>query len=154
MTEDEFAYDYYGPEELSILLKEGEGKFMIDQVILKLSTSGNKMLEIKFRVIDSDGKEMDIYDYLVVTPQDEAGMKRLNTKIMNIGNSINKPQIHAKGYKIKPSELLGERGRCMIKTQKDTTGKYPDRSVISKYIDGRPSDRVVPVTEIDDSLPF
>ena len=149
--DDLLEYDFYDKSELSILLKEGEGTFRVNQVIPKVSKAGNKMFEVMFMVTDSAGKEMPVYDYLIATPGDEAGMKRLNTKIMNIGKAINKPHIHAKGYKLKPNDLLGEKGKCMIKTQADKTGQYLDKSVISKYISAVDE----PAGEIpDDELTF
>ena len=149
---DEFEYDYFEPEDLNSLLAEGEGKYRIMSVIAKTSSKGNAMLELTFEVVDKNGKIGDCREYLV-RGNDEDTKKRLATKIRNIANSINKPQLYAKGYKLRPLDLAGEGGKCEIKTQQGDA-KYPSKSVISKYIKhelhGYPDQSQLP----DDQLPF
>ncbi len=146
---DYLEYDYFEPNELAFTLAEGPGTFKIMQVLPGMSKAGNDMLTINFKVQDYKGKEGYIDDYLVATKGDEAGMKRLATKIRNIANALNKPELYAPGVKLKPEDLVGYSGKCEIKTQK--SDGYPDKSVISKYIDAtKVQDTMVP----DDSLPF
>lgn len=146
---DYLEYDYFEPNELAFTLTEGSGTFKIMQVMPGMSKKGNDMLTVSFKVTDVNGKEGMIDDYLVATKGDEAGMKRLATKIRNIANAINKPELYAKGRKLTPMDLVGFNGECLIKTQKSEG--YPDKSVISKYIDATKKNEVeVP----DDSLTF
>jgi hypothetical protein len=133
MFDDEFEYDYFEPEDLNDLLAEGEGKFRITQVAPKLSSKGNPMLVINFDVMDANGKTGYCTEFLV-RGNDESQKKRLATKIRNLANSVNKPHLYEKGYKLKPNDLLGEMGNCMIKTQQGDE-RFPSKSIISKYID-------------------
>jgi len=132
MSYDEFEYDFYSTKELSNLLTEGEGHFTIMQVVPKNSKAGNAMLVVTFSVTDANGKTLDCVEYLI-RGNDDASKKRLATKIKNIANAINKPGLYAERVKLKPNDLLGYKGKCIIKTQ-DGGGDYPDKSIISKYI--------------------
>lgn len=136
MNYNDFDYDYVPQKDRVELLKEGEGTFRIHQAIPKTSKSGNKMLEVMFMVKDYTGHEMPVFEYLIATPNDDAGMKRLNTKIGNIAKAINKPEIDSPDYNRRQlaQDLLGHNGKCYIKIQEDKTGQYPDKNVISKYL--------------------
>ena len=152
MSGDNFLeYDYFEPKQLGYVLTPGEASFKITGVTPKTSkTSGHKMLHVTFDVTDCSGKRANIDDYLVATKGDSDGMKRLATKIMNISKSIGKPDLYAPGYKLKPNDLLGERGKCEVKTQ--TSGEYPDKSVISKYIATKEPLEVG--EQVEDDIPF
>jgi len=132
----EFEYDYLGPKDRVELMAEGQGVFRINQVIPKVSKSGNKMLEVLFVVRDMNGREWRIYDYLIATKNDEDGMKRLNTKIGNIAKAINKPEIDSENYNKRNliQDLLGHKGKCYVKIQEDKTGQYSDKNVIAKFL--------------------
>lgn len=149
-SEDDFTFDYFDPKQLSPTLEPGDGKFLITQVVPKISKGQNKMLEFTFEVTDSNDKKLTINDWLVATPGDSAGMKRLATKIRNIANSIGKPELYAEGRaKVTPIDFVGHKGLCIIKTQ--TSDNYSDRSIIAKYIE-KASEPVA--ADIDDDLPF
>ncbi len=122
------------------------------QVVPKASSKGNAMLVVTMDVTDVAGRTLKVDDFLVATPEDEAGMKRLKTKIMNISKAIGKPELYAPGAgKLKPSDLVGYGGYCEIKTQ--TSDQYSDRTVISKYIDKASMGGNSSVAA-DDPLPF
>lgn len=148
---DDFDYDYYDPKKLSFTLEPGEGSFKIIKVEPKTGKKAphNKMLHITMKVTDARGTEGNVDEYLVATPGDEPGMKRLATKIRNIANAINQPDLYGEGVKLTPQKLLGGRGNCIIKTQ--ASDDFPDKSVISKYISAlEPEHHEVE----DDSIPF
>lgn len=126
-------YDYFESDDLSDVLMPGEATFKITSAITGMSKAGNDMMTVTFAVTDSNGKNCYIDDYLVATKGFEAGMKRLATKIRNIANAINKPELYAPGAQLRPGDLIGYNGKCIVKTQ--SSDLYPDKSVISKYID-------------------
>lgn len=152
---------YTDPKQLAPTLTEGECTFKIKEVVPKQSKGGNPMLVVTMSVTDVNGMTLNVDDYLVATPGDEAGMKRLKTKIYNISRAIGKPELYAEGAsKIKPIDLLGNHGKCLVKTQ--SGGDYPDRSTIAKYL---PSEKLEAaeraelankqIAELDDEeLPF
>lgn len=153
---------YTDPKQLAPTLAEGEATFKITQVVPKQSkTTNNPMLVVTMSVTDANGMTLNVDDYLVATPGDEAGMKRLKTKIYNISRAIGKPELYAEGAsKLKPIDLLGNHGKCLVKTQ--SGGEYPDKTVIAKYL---PSEKLESaerealankqIAELDDEdLPF
>lgn len=153
MSYDDFEYDYFSTKELSNLLAEGEGSFTIMQVVPKNSKAGNAMLVVTFSVTDTNGKALDCIEYLI-RGNDEASKKRLATKIKNIANAINKPGLYAEGVKLKPHDLLGYKGKCLIRTQ-DGGGDYPDKSVISKYISAIVVEQIDHSKDlVEDEVPF
>lgn len=151
MFDEEFEYDYYEPKDLIDLLAEGEGKFRITQVASRVSGKGNPMLVIDFDVMDANSKTARCTEFLV-RGNDDSQKKRLATKIRNLANSINKPHLYEKGYKLKPNDLLGESGNCLIRTQ-EGDDKFPTKSVIAKYIDATVK-KEEGVEIQDDTIPF
>jgi len=153
----EFDYQYMSPNDRIEIMDEGEGMFRIAQVVPKVSKSGNKMLEVMFKVRDRNGREWHIYDYLIATIGDEAGMKRLNTKIGNIAKAIGKPEIDDPAYNKRGliNDLLGCSGKCYVKIQEDKTGKYFSKNVISKFYPHGDVEKKDYSEGLDDeSLPF
>lgn len=148
---DEFEYDFFDPKKLSFTLEPGVGVFKIVKVEPRAGKKPphNKMLHITLKVKDARGTEGNVDEFLVATPGDEAGMKRLATKIRNIANAINKPELYGEGVKLKPMDLIGGRGNCVIKTQ--SSDDYPDKSVIAKYISAVEPEELV---ADDDEIPF
>lgn len=166
--EDVIEFDHFEPAELVNLLAEGEGTFQIVSVVpTRSKTSGYRMFVVTSEVTDSNGKMLKCDDYLVLTVGDEAGMKRLATRIKNISYAINKPEIYDGGLnKLRTSDFLGGRGKCIIKTQQSNNAQYPEpKSIIAKYIDRRTPAEGQPlsdaaaapaaaVAQLDDPLPF
>lgn len=149
MSGDFLDYDYYDPKRLSFTLEPGEGTFKIMKCepCTGKKAPHNKMLHLTMKVVDSRGTEGNVDEYLVATPGDEKGMKRLATKIRDIAKAINKPELYGPGVKLKPSDLIGGRGNCIIKTQ--SSDEFPDKSTISKYIA-----QVTHDEDDDEPLPF
>lgn len=167
----DFNYDYLEPKDRVELMAEGDGTFRIHEVIPKVSkSSGNNMLEVMFKVRDVNGKEWHVYEYLIAPkPYDkrvydkdsneakkfEAALKRLNTKIGNIAKAIGKPELDSATYNKKQlvNDLLGASGKCYVKIQEDSSGKFAAKNVIAKFYAAQQDD--VNVTQpIDDDIPF
>ena len=151
MFNDDFEYDYYEPQDLVDLLAEGDGRFILTTCIPKTSKSGNAMLALEFDVMDSANKTLVCRDW-IVKGDDESSKKRCATKVRNIANAIGKPELYAAGYKLKPRDLVGGRGDCVIKTQKGDD-QFPPKSVIAKFV---PVPKVNKETGeiVDDELPW
>ena len=152
--DDEFGYDYYEEKDLVILAQPGPAKFLIVEAVKGVSkTSGMAMLTITTEVTDPNGTKVLCRDYLV-RGRDDVGKKRLATKIRNIANAINKPELYATGYKIKPIDLEGEMGDCEVKTQ-TSEDDYPDKTVITKWISKIPKKALASAdANIEDDLAF
>lgn len=149
MEDDSLEYTHYDDKQLSVTLEPGEGTFVITKCEPKLGKKEphHKQLHVVMKVTDSQGMQLNVDEYLVATVGDEKGMKRLATKIRDIANAINKPELYAPSRKLTPRDLIGGKGNCIIKTQ--TSENYPDRSVVAKYISVLEQEDVS-----DDSIPF
>lgn len=150
MNDDSLDYNYYEPNRLAPTLEPGEAAFAIIKCEPRRGKKEphHKQLHIVMKVTDSRGGVLNVDEYLVATVGDEPGMKRLATKIRDIANAINKPELYAPNRKLTPRDLVGGKGNCIIKTQ--VSDNYADKTVVSKYISALDQQE----NPDDESIPF
>lgn len=118
-------------------LEEGMANFTVMNAENAVSKTGNEMIKLTLRVIDKEGKEGTIFDYLVST-------EKAVFKIKQFCDAIEKPEIYKSG-KMNDLECLDQSGKCILKIRK--SNEYGDQVIIKEYLSS---------TEefIDDEIPF
>lgn len=146
-------YNYVNPKELNPfqLIEPGEGKFRVLKVEERTSQNGNEMMVIGLRLTDRTGATTLCNEYLVSSDNADYN-KKTATKVYNLLNAINKPELY--GKPLYDRDIIGCEGRCIIKTEKSNNPDYSDRSVIAKYISVVNPEHYEERPEIDDDIPF
>lgn len=107
------------------MLAIGEADFEVTKATDKISSKGNPMIELQIKVWDKDGKQGTLFDYIV---------SNVHWKMLQFFASIGAPDLYFEGD-IDPNMLVGMTGRAILAVQKDKTGKYSDKIVISEYLE-------------------
>ena len=128
-----FAVDFYTDEELSPLLTPGEGRFKIKEALEKVSQAGNPMMVLNMDLIDCNGRE-GFHSEFLIKSEDDRTNRMTAAKIKAIANCIGKPDMYSEGAVLHSIDVLGEKGKCMIKTQISKDSQYPDKSIVAKYL--------------------
>lgn len=128
------------------LLQPGIGQYEVMSAILKMSKSGNPMIEMKIKVWDAAGSERIIYDYLINMPS-------MEFKIKHFCESCGLDEKYKDG-RFTDMDCVQKSGRLRIGIQKDKSGNnYPDRNCVVDYIKHDPT--LMKKEEFaDDDLPF
>jgi hypothetical protein len=144
-------YNWVDPKELNAfqIIEPGEGKFKILKAEERVSRAGNNMMVITFRLTDSKGASTLTNEYIIAST-DETQSKRAANKIYSLLTAIDKLSLY--GKPLEARHIVGDTGRCIIKTQKSEDPQYPDKSVIAKYI-SMVHNNPEPV-DADDDIPF
>lgn len=139
------------------LLAEGVYDFRVKEVVCRRSKADNEMLEVRLGVLDKNGNERVLTDWLTATD-------KMIFKLKHFCEAIGFDAAYAQG-KIDPVSCLNKAGKLTIGIQKgnakeDGNGYYPDRNNVRDYVkaDGSASvmglsDHVKPAP-LDDVLPF
>jgi len=118
----------------------------------RISSKGNDMIELRVKLFNNEGKERTIFDYLVDT-ENTAYKLRHFAKATGMLPQYDKGEMLAE-------HMVGKTGKCQLGIQKDKTGVYPDKNVISDYVPvvatDAPSATPTPATDPmeDDEIPF
>ena len=130
-------------QELLDLLKDGEAQYIVVGAKVSTSQSGNEMLTLDLKVMDSTGKEKEIKDFLVES-------ESMRWKIKNFCYSCGLENQYDHG-RITINDLKERTGKLIIKTT-PATGKYRAKSSVDRYITHEKSG--TDNFPFDDSLPF
>lgn len=123
-TEEEIA-------ELN-LWPAGEYGFEIAAATDKISkikpdgTGGNEMIELKVAIFNSEGNQRILFDYLMDTAQ-------MAYKLRHAAEACGILAKYEAGNLL-ASDFHGKTGHAKVRIQKDKTGNYPDKNVISDYV--------------------
>ena len=105
-------------------LKAGPCDFEVVDAKDQLSKAGNEMVKLTLRVWDSEGREGQLFDYLVGSA---------SWKIASFFESIGNPE-HYESGEIDTLAILGACGKATLAIEKDTTGKYGDQAKVKFYV--------------------
>lgn len=103
-------------------LKPGPADFEVIDAKEALSKAGNEMVKLTLRVWDSEGRQGQLFDYLLGNAQ---------WKIKSFYQSIGNPEAYEAGL-IDPLNLSGASGKAILTIQKDP--KYGDQVRIQNYV--------------------
>ncbi len=149
-----FDLQWQDPNEMTKyrLLKPGDATFVINFVYennqsgkpMCSQKTGEAMIKIEFMVEDSDGNESAVDEYVLASQA---------WKLKQICDAIGKPEVYmdSKEGGFNNARIIGECGKCVIKTDVPSDPKYNERTVIAKFI---PMPVKTEVTVIDDDLNF
>ncbi len=153
-----FDVQWQDPNEMTQykILEPGEATFLVNQIYdtaangsrMCSSRTGEEMIKVEFEVTDSKNNTGLVNEYIVASQA---------WKIKQICWAINKPEIYMEGKEsgINTQRMVGQSGKCILKTDKGTP-QYPnDKTAISKFIDavGKPVEPMANVVP-DDDVPF
>jgi len=132
------------------LLKEGEADFAVKTASDEVSENNNEMIKLSLECFDSEGQKSIVTDYLL----DACAFKlRHFCYAIGIGDRYEAGNVQAE-------DCLAGGGRCLIRHEKDKSGKYPPKNKIGDYIipegskqasamgPGRPAVRQAPASPI------
>lgn len=149
-------YEYKTPEELEAerpQLKEGVADFEIVNATDDISkSSGNPMIKLVVKVWDVEGKQGNLFDYLV---------PHVPFKIKQVCDAIGRPEWYAANFDLRPDMLIGKSGSCVLgKERKSKDPKYANREpriIISSYTSADEPKKEAPTADNnfeDDDIPF
>lgn len=123
----DFPYDPMTEEEIQTfnLLEEGYYPFETVKSDAKISSSGNKMIELVHRIFDKNGREHLVYDYLVAIPS-------MAFKIKHYCDSTGMEQEY-KDKKFNSDLCQNKKGFCYV-TIKEGDGKYQSKNNVKDYV--------------------
>lgn len=108
----------------SFLLKPGECDFTVVNAEDQTSTAGNDMIKLTLEVYDAEGRKAVIFDYL---------LESMAQKLRHFCYGTNQGQRYEQGD-LTAADCDGKSGRCIVRTEKDKTGEYPDKNKIADYV--------------------
>lgn len=106
------------------ILQPGEYDFEVADATHKLSSSGNRMWEMKLRFEQKEGPDVTVFDYLVETNADWA-VNKFNSFLNCIGSKLDDTD--------KLADTIGEIGKAVVKIEKGKDG-YDDKNKVAKYL--------------------
>lgn len=137
------------------LLEPGIYNFTVTKAEQKRSKSGNPMIELTLHVWDNTGKEFNVFDYLIATPN-------MMWKIKHFCDSVGLSQEYADG-KFNEHMAVGRSGKADFIFQKGKAkeggGFYKDKNAVEDYVmTDKGAQKYNPSEtdskEFDDSIPF
>lgn len=133
------------------LLTDGVYPFLVKDVKITISKSGNEMLEVQLNVIDREANGRSIRDYLMATDT-------MIFKLKHFCDTIGMSEDYAKGN-INPFKCVGRSGKVIIATQKgnakdDGSGYYPDKNTVKDYVKQEAVQKEEKAPFIDDDIKF
>lgn len=113
------------------LLADGIYAFTVKEVKQEVSKSNNAMLKVRIGVLESDGSERNIVDYLLATDQ-------MIYKLKHFCDAIGFEAEYAKGA-FDVTKAVNRSGQVKIGVQKgnakeDGSGFYPDKNSVKDYV--------------------
>lgn len=134
------------------LLPDGMYPFVVKEYEQKISKSGNEMLQVRLAIMDKDGSQRNLTDYLVATDQ-------MMFKLKHFCETIGFEKEYEKGN-FEPSKCIGRSGKALIGIQKgsakqDGTGSYPDKNSIKDYVKSEEKKSKVAIDpDLNDDIKF
>lgn len=129
-----FAFDTLTDEEILAvknegLLPEGAYAFVVRGIKAKISQAGNPMLEVQLGILDKDGNERSIFDYIVAS-------RKMMFKLKHFCDALGMSAEYAEG-KFDPMKCIGKKGAALVMIQKGNMKEdgtsYPDKNAIKDY---------------------
>ncbi len=107
------------------LLIDGEADFVVKSALDKnAQKDGREMIEIQCECTDSAGTTKVIKDWL---------HPAMEHKVRHFCYAVGLGSLYERG-ELAAEHVEGRGGRCMIRTDKDKSGKYPDKNEIRDYV--------------------
>lgn len=131
-------------EKEKFFLSPGKADFQVLSATEKTSSKGNDMFELQLKIWDCDGREGNLYDYIVLN---------YHSKLVQLLLSIGELDLYTKG-EISAPDLVNKSGKAMIHIEKDKTGKYPDKPAIKEYLAPESGRKEPPDFDKDGDVPF
>ena len=126
------------------IIPEGEGEFeIVDAAVGKSKSSGNAQMIFKIRIYSQGQNTL----YMKYVQYNQPYI------IKAMAEAIGHPEIYNKTAELEVYKFLNGAGTCVIKTEVSNNPRFPDKSVISKFIPREPIKYSAPV-EDNDELPF
>lgn len=147
-------YDTYSDEELAKMEEEnlipaGTYDFEVLEAKDTFSNKGNDMTALTLNVVDNEGRDRKVFDYLV-------SVKAFAFKIKHFAESVGLQSEYQRGH-MDADEMLGRTGKCKIVIQ-PAKGQYRAKNAVADYVraDGTPEIKaaVAAQTPLDDEIPF
>ena len=131
-------------EQLSTLLKKGEGTFTVLSAVEAKSKNGDEMIKLLLECYDCENNKGNIFEYLIFNDN-----VFCEAKIKHFCYSVGLDKSYESG-KLNSFECSGRSGRLAIGIQKDKTGQYPDKNCVSDFL--KQDNSGMPNNELNDSL--
>lgn len=127
-----FTFEPMTEEEIKALnlIDPGVYDFEVVKAEQKTSKSGNPMIEMVLKILDANGRERQITDYLV-------SMKSMMFKIKHFSDSVGLQDKYAQGT-FSERDCVGRSGKVEIAIQKGQPnpngGMYADKAAVKDYV--------------------
>jgi hypothetical protein len=112
------------------LLQDGTYQFTVKQADEAMSQSGNQMIIIVVSILDAEGKERTLKDYLLFNEE-------MLYKTRHFCDAVGLIESYARGH-FSAHEFVGRSGRCTVGIQKGRTkpdgSVYDDKNMIKDYL--------------------
>lgn len=105
---------------------EGDYEFEILEAKDKRSSTGNEMVEVRMFIFSPTGAKRTVFDYLVNT---QGGLPKVRGACEATGLLKEFLEGEIKSYMFE-----GQRGRAHVGIEHDSTGRYPSKNKIARYI--------------------
>lgn len=132
-------------------LKPGQADFEVIAAKDDVSKKGNPMVKLTLSIWDSEGRQGQIFDYLVSNVQ---------WKIKGFFDSIGNPEAYESG-EIDADVIVGACGKVQLVMQKDISGKYGDQIKVRDYLKAgeikesqKPTSDPASILGGEDDIPF
>lgn len=146
----DFKFKPEKDEDLTTLLKEGEGQYQVIKAEKKESKNGNPMIKLLLKCWDCEGNQGNIFEYLILN--DNVFSKR---KIKHFCYSCGLEEKYESG-ELNASDCENKYGILIIGIQKDKAGQYPDKNSVYDFLkpkeDIKLKGKISP--ELNDDIPF
>ncbi len=136
------------------LLPRGEYGFEVVSAENKISRANNEMIELKLNIFDEHGDARSIFDYL---------LESMARKLRHAAEACGLLTEYESGD-LDALDFVGKSGTLKIGIQKDKTGQYPDKNVVTDYVRKAPVAHAAPSKiptgllgegkPLDDEIPF
>lgn len=132
------------------LLPDGIYKFRVDEAEdTKSKSTGADMIKLNLSILDQDGKEHIVLDYLLAS---------LLYKVLHFSETTGLEDKYNSGS-LNAADCLGREGYAKIYTQqgqaKGDGTNYPNRNAVKDYVRKQSAPVVAPMNEFkDDEIPF
>lgn len=116
----------------------------------EISSKQNEMIHLTLRVFTPDGDEKIFDDYIVSS---------MEFKLRHAADTFGILEKYEMGM-LEAADFFNKSGKCKMGIQRDKTGQYPDKNVISDYVkrsaESAPAvqNKSSAQTMIDDEVPF
>jgi hypothetical protein len=134
-------------EELLNLLPDGDYDFVVIKAEDTISKSGNEMIKLTLKVLDHQGNERQIFDYL---------LEAMAFKVKHFAQAVGLDNLYELGG-YEASDCLHRTGRCTIGKEESQNGYQPKNKLVD-YIKRDPNEKIIDPQKdselLNDEIPF